>query len=64
MLANIGYLHAMEDMNYDCIIFHDVDILPEDDRNYYTCTDDVPIQMSTKVQKYGYKYDIYANTNE
>jgi hypothetical protein len=35
MLTNIGYHHAMCDYHYDCIVIHDVDILPEDDRNLY-----------------------------
>ena len=32
MLLNIGYVEAMKDFNWDCVIFHDVDLLPEDDR--------------------------------
>lgn len=34
---NAGFQQAMADYNYDCIVLHDVDILPEDDRNLYTC---------------------------
>lgn len=30
---NIGYKEAIKDYDWACLIFHDVDLVPEDDRN-------------------------------
>ncbi|MCJ8748387.1 hypothetical protein PDJAM_G00164270 [Pangasius djambal] len=36
-LLNIGYLEALKDFSWDCFIFHDIDLVPENDHNLYTC---------------------------
>ena len=51
---NIGFIEAINLSMYDCFIFHDVDLLPEDDRNLYTC----PIQprhMSVSIDSFLYR---------
>lgn len=53
MLMNVGAAEALKQHNYQCFIFHDVDLLPEDDRNLYTC----PVQprhMSVAIDNFLY----------
>ena len=38
-LFNIGFIEAQKHYSFDCFIFHDVDLIPEDLRNVYTCGD-------------------------
>ena len=38
-LFNIGFIEAQKHYSFDCFIFHDVDLIPEDLRNVYTCSD-------------------------
>ena len=53
-LLNIGYREAVERGNFDCFIFHDVDLLAEDDRNLYRCAD-VPRHLSVGIDKWDYQ---------
>lgn len=53
-LMNIGFLEAQKMSHWDCFIFHDVDLIPLDDRNLYRC----PIQprhMSVAVDTMKFK---------
>lgn len=53
-LMNIGYMEALKLNDWDCFIFHDIDLLPMDDRNLYTCPDQ-PRHMSVAVDTMGFK---------
>lgn len=54
MLMNVGFVEALKVDNYDCFIFHDIDLLPEDDRNLYTCSTQ-PRHMSVAIDIFKYK---------
>uniref|UniRef100_A0A0B7B0I7 Beta-1,4-galactosyltransferase n=1 Tax=Arion vulgaris TaxID=1028688 RepID=A0A0B7B0I7_9EUPU len=53
-LFNIGFLEALKFDNYDCFIFHDVDLIPLNDKNLYRC-DDHPIHFAVAMDKYNYQ---------
>lgn len=53
-LMNVGFVEAMKQKPWDCMVFHDVDLLPMDDRNLYTCPDQ-PRHMSVAVDTFGFK---------
>lgn len=52
-LMNVGFREAMKKEDWDCLIFHDVDLIPEDDRNSYTC-DSNPKHAAIAMDKFGY----------
>jgi hypothetical protein len=54
MLMNIGYKEAIKDYDWDCFVFHDVDLVPEDDRNLYHCPVN-PRHMSSHVNTFNYE---------
>ena len=41
VLFNIGFKYAMKDRKWDCLMLHDVDLLPENINNTYKCWDQV-----------------------
>ncbi|CAH1271336.1 B4GALT1 [Branchiostoma lanceolatum] len=53
LLFNIAFNAALDDDDYDCFIFHDVDLIPEDDRNLYTCRES-PRHLSVAINKFNY----------
>ena len=59
-LMNIGYTEALKIDNYDCFVLHDVDLVPEDDRNLYECPSSGPKHMAVAVNKWKYRLQ-YAN---
>lgn len=53
-LMNVGFVEALKLNDWDCFIFHDIDLIPMDDRNLYTCPDQ-PRHMSVAVDTMGFK---------
>lgn len=54
-LYNVGYIESMKVREWECFIFHDIDMLPMDDRNMYDCPRMNPRHLAVDVDKYGYK---------
>ncbi|TKR64210.1 hypothetical protein L596_024783 [Steinernema carpocapsae] len=52
-LMNVGFVEAQKLDNFDCFIFHDVDLIPENDKNMYSCVD-YPKHMAVAVDKFNY----------
>ncbi|KRZ68283.1 Beta-1,4-N-acetylgalactosaminyltransferase bre-4 [Trichinella papuae] len=53
-LMNVGFMEAMRLHNWTCLVFHDVDLLPENDLNSYSCLD-TPRHLSVAVDKFNYR---------
>ena len=54
MILNVGFTEATKMDKFDCFIFHDVDHIPENNRNYYGCTG-MPRRFREKLDIYGYR---------
>lgn len=53
-LMNIGFLEASKLSQWNCFIFHDVDLIPLDDRNLYRCPKQ-PRHMSVAIDTMQFK---------
>ncbi|KAK7108438.1 beta-1,4-N-acetylgalactosaminyltransferase bre-4-like [Littorina saxatilis] len=54
LLLNIGAVEALGLWDVQCFILHDVDLVPENDKNLYTCPE-MPRHMSAAVDKFSYR---------
>lgn len=54
-LLNVGVKEAMKDEDWDCLYLHDVDLIPENDHNIYTCDRSHPKHVSIAMNKFGYQ---------
>ncbi|CAG0920594.1 unnamed protein product [Notodromas monacha] len=52
-LMNAAFLTALRSAWWDCFVFHDVDLIPEDGRNMYSCPQR-PRHLSVAVDKLNY----------
>eukprot|EP00794_Sanderia_malayensis_P014399 gene14399-15898_t len=53
-LMNTGFKEALKIFDFNCFVFHDVDLIPENDQNDYGCPNS-PRHMSVAVDKFNYK---------
>lgn len=64
LLLNIGFIESQRDMStksssmqqsyWNCFVFHDVDMIPEDERIVYGCNKESPMHYAVAVSKFGY----------
>ncbi|XP_013400789.1 beta-1,4-N-acetylgalactosaminyltransferase bre-4-like [Lingula anatina] len=55
-LMNAAFIECKKAFDFDCVIFHDVDLLLQDDRNMYWCYNlTSPRHLSPAVSKFKYK---------
>ncbi|KAL5010140.1 hypothetical protein ScPMuIL_012445 [Solemya velum] len=58
-IMNAAFGEAIRTQDFDCFVFHDVDLIPEDDRNMYSCPEN-PRHLSVAVDEMKYRlwYDL------
>nr|XP_039267193.1 beta-1,4-galactosyltransferase 4-like [Styela clava] len=61
-LINVGVSEATKEQSYDCFVFHDVDLLLEDDRCLYWCDEENPRHISMYMDKFAYEPLSYSTT--
>ena len=54
LVMNSGFQEIRKTGEWDCVVFHDVDMIPEDDRNLYLCQNE-PTHLSPLIDKFGYQ---------
>ncbi len=54
-IMNIGFEQVSRLGDFDCYIFHDVDMIPEDDRNLYTCSNQYVKHLGAYCDKFDYQ---------
>ncbi|CAK8675731.1 beta-1,4-galactosyltransferase 2-like [Clavelina lepadiformis] len=54
-LFNVGYMETLVDLNYDCYIFHDVDLILEHNHLLYGCSPENPRHLSVAIDKHDYQ---------
>ncbi|XP_055045248.2 beta-1,4-galactosyltransferase 3 isoform X1 [Misgurnus anguillicaudatus] len=54
-LLNVGVHEALKEEDWSCIFLHDVDLLPENDHNTYTCHSQYPTHLSVAMDKFRYR---------
>lgn len=55
---------ALKEEDWSCIFLHDVDLLPENDHNTYTCHPQYPTHLSIAMDKFRYRYPTHYHRIE
>ncbi|XP_062451382.1 beta-1,4-galactosyltransferase 3-like isoform X1 [Rhea pennata] len=53
-LLNVGVREALKDEDWDCLLLHDVNLIPENDYNLYVCDEYYPKHMASAMDKFQY----------
>ena len=53
-IFNAGFTEITKLWRFDCVILHDVDLLPENDYNTYSCGIRGPIHLGLRLDRVGY----------
>ncbi len=51
-LLNVRFDDVNRPDSFDCFIFHDIGLLPQNERNYYSCLDGQARQLAFSVDIY------------
>jgi len=54
---------ALKEEDWSCVFLHDVDLLPENDHNTYTCHPQYPTHLSVAMDKFRYRCPTHNNWN-
>ncbi len=49
--AGVRYIQKQKSLNITCLILHDVDLIPEDDKNFYSCESAHPKHTTIRVRQ-------------
>lgn len=58
-LLNVGFIEALKQYDWECFVFHDVDLILENDKCLYRCPE-MPRHMSVAIDKYKYRLPYYS----
>ncbi|KAM6448090.1 beta-1,4-galactosyltransferase 3-like isoform 3-T7 [Liasis olivaceus] len=54
-LLNVGVHEALKDNDWNCLLLHNMDLVPENDYNLYVCDEYYPKHLSTAIDKLYYR---------
>ncbi|XP_066476377.1 beta-1,4-galactosyltransferase 3-like isoform X2 [Tiliqua scincoides] len=59
-LLNVGVREALKDNDWDCLLLHNVNLIPENDYNLYICDEYYPKHMSSAIDKLQYSLPYWS----